>query len=142
MAEFFFNKLTKNNYAESCGVYPYYYLKKYHARVPKWEPVIRVMKEQGIDVSKSLIKKADKSKVKDADIIIVIMEKSMADKDLPNYIKKSKKFKLWEIRDIRGTSKFDYQYNKYKENRDKIFSLVVNLIKSLDGKSRFSPKLL
>ncbi len=131
MAELIFNKLTKKHHAKSCGVYTYYYLKKYHAKMPEGDPVIKVMKEKGMDASKELIKQINRSMVKNADVVIAIMTKERVNKDLPNYVKNSKKFRFWEIKDISGAIKVDSQYEKHKRNRDKIEVLVKKLIKEI-----------
>ena len=131
MAEFIFNNITKKNHADSVGVYTYYYLKKYHARMPQGDPTIIVMKELGIDVSKKPIKQVSKSIVRNSDIIIVIMTKGRADKDLPSYIKKSRNFRLWIMEDINGTLNLDSQLKGHRENRDKILFLVKKLIKEI-----------
>ncbi len=57
MAEEFFNRISKNNRAVSVGSDNYYYRRFWHGRMKSTDPVVKAMKEVGIDMSRNRIKK-------------------------------------------------------------------------------------
>jgi len=132
MAELLFNSSTKKHHAESCGTYTYYCKKHFNSKMPKGDPVLKVMDEIGLDASKKPIKQINKSMVDKADIVIAIMAKSCAEKDLPGYVKNNKKFRLWDVADVSGVIKSDSQLYNHRINRDRILTLVKNLIRELN----------
>ena len=131
MAEAFFNRLSKRNPATSCGVDPYY-VKHYNAKVANYpkSKVIKVMMKRGIDVSGNRIKMVNKRMVEDTDIVIAIMSKNRAMKDLPKYILNSPKFRLWQIEDANARHASS-MYEAQSRNRDKIYVLVKKLVKEI-----------
>ena len=131
MAEAIFNKFSKKNHADSCGVCTYYYLKKFNGKVPVGDPVLKVASETGLDITKKKIKQINRKLVENSDIIIAIMTKERAKKDIQKYVKNNKKFRLWELEDVSGTMKFGSAYKKHKINRDKIYKKVTGLIKKI-----------
>ena len=131
MAEAFFNRLSKRNRATSCRVDPYY-VKHYNAKVANYpkSKVIKVMMKRGIDVSGNRIKMVNKRMVEDTDIVIAIMSKNRAMKDLPKYIPNSPKFRLWQIEDANARHASS-MYEAQSRNRDKIYVLVKKRVKEI-----------
>ncbi len=131
MAEAFFNKLSKKNHSTSCGVDPYY-VKHYNTKVANYlkSKVIDVMAEKGIDISKNRIKMANRKMVGNVDIVIAIMSKDRAKRDLPKYIINSPKFRLWEIADANARYASS-MYEAQSKNRENIYLLVKKLIKEI-----------
>gem|GEM_PF-5167992 len=57
------------------------------------------------------------------------MDRQRAERDLPKYIKKSKKYRLWEIKDVLGSTACDSVLERHRRNRDRIKAGVKKLIK-------------
>ncbi len=131
MAEAFFNRLSKKDHAVSAGMDPYY-IKHYGARIPQKDPVIKCMSEEGFDFSDNMVKMASRDTVKKADIIVALMDKKRAARDLPMYIKRSPSFRLWEVHDVNGRQNFESGYKKYLANRERIKGKVKALVKELE----------
>jgi protein-tyrosine-phosphatase len=132
MAEAFFNKLSHKNFAVSAGVNRYN-LSRYNGKVsdvPKAN-VVRLMKEKGMDVSANKIKIVNKEMVQHADLIIAIMTKKRAQRDLPKYVVNSPRFRLWEIEDTNARHRTETVYMAQKRNRDKIYEYVQALVKEI-----------
>lgn len=99
MAEAFYNYFTQSNDAWSAGVdlttperYPHV---KNH---PSAEFVIRVMKEEGIDVSEQKVKMVTKKMVENSERIVVMCKK----KDCPGFLLEYPKITFWDIKDPYG----------------------------------------
>ncbi len=131
MAEALFNRYSRENNAESAGAKPDYYIKNHGATIPKKDQVLRCMRDIGIDLSKRRVKKVTRKMVKSADIIVAIMEKRGAGKDLPAYVKENETFRLWQIKDVNGRVNKGLAYAQYKRSRDEIKKRVLNLVKEI-----------
>ena len=125
MAEAFFNKLSKKNCATSAGINKYNFER--HVTVANVDAnVVEVMAEKGIDVSRNKIKMASRKMVEDADLVVAIMAKERAKRDLPKYITASPKFRLWGVENTNYSVKSMHAVQS--EKRDKIFVLVNKLV--------------
>jgi len=133
IAESFFNKFTRRHHAISAGI-DSYYLKKYGNKISDipHEPVLDVMSEIGINMTKKKIKMVNKKMVKNSNIIIALMRKDRAKKDLPKYILSSPKFRIWETKDVSGRQNISSMIEAHRRNRNKIQNLVKKLTAQLE----------
>lgn len=128
MAEAIFNKFAKHSKAISAGAKPEYYMMHHYGVMPKNDPVITVMREIGIDMKKKRMKKVSRKMVDEADIVIGLMAQDKTKKDLPDYVTKSPKFRLWPIVDVSGSTEKSAQVAKHRRNRDIIKRKIVRLL--------------
>ena len=124
MAEAFFNNLSKKNKSISAGTKVFEKEGKTIGENEKAKLLIKVMNEEGIDLSNNKVKQLTPEMVKQADKIIVMAEKS----EYLKYLLKNKKVIFWDIEDIKG--RYD-SYNYHVKTRDKIKKKVKKLIKEL-----------
>ena len=129
MAEAFYNKLSKNGHAISAGVRNYYYRTIWHSRIKPSDPVVKVMHEEGIDLARKRIKKLTRSMVESADDVIALMSEDEAEKCLPKYVRESKKYKLWQMKDVSGSTAYNKALGMHRANRNRIKRFVKKLIK-------------
>ncbi len=124
MAEAFFIKFSKKNEAISAGTQVF---EKEGENIGKNEEaklLIKIMNEEGINLSNNKVKQITPEMVKQADKIIVMAEKS----ECPDYLLKSKKVVFWNIEDVKG--RYD-SYDYHIKTRDKIKEKVKKLVKEL-----------
>lgn len=97
MAEAFFNKLSKKGSASSAGV-----IVAAEGNVGKPTNImnITVMNEMGCDLSRHKRRQLTEAMVKASDIVVFMGTQSK----MPGYLRKSKKVKLWRIRDPKRQS--------------------------------------
>jgi protein-tyrosine-phosphatase len=87
--------------------------------LPLAEPVIRFMKEEGIDVSENVRTQVTFEMIQDFDKVIVMAEPET----IPDYLSNSEKFVYWEIEDSKG--KDDKEHKKIIEIiREKVKGLI------------------
>jgi arsenate reductase len=135
IAETFFNKFSRRNHAISAGINPYY-IRKYGTKISEIpnEPAVEVMAKKGIDISKNKIKILNKKMIRKSDLIVVLMTKKRANRDLPKYVLNSEKLRFWEIKNVSGRQTHLSMYKAHCKNRDKIQLLVKRLVGELDKK--------
>ena len=80
------------------------------------EPVIRFMKKEGIDISENVRTNVTPKMIKKYDKIIVMAEPET----VPEYLSKSNKIEVWDIKDPKGMDDAGYE---------KIISKIKNKIK-------------
>ena len=86
------------------------------------QPVMQVMDEAGIDVSSQRRKQLTEQMVKDADLVVGIIDK----KSLPEYVLKSPKFRHWDIADPK-----DKSLDIHRQARDEVRAAVEKLVAEL-----------
>jgi protein-tyrosine-phosphatase len=128
MAEGFFNKYSKGNpgIAKSAALVQHSVLDS---------KVNKIMKDEGIDISKKKSKNITKKLVKESDLIVIVnpnllpyFEKFKKD------MKKNSKLEVWNIKDATSaTSDADWN-RKFKIGKEKVKKKVLDLIKRLDRK--------
>ena len=115
IAAAYYNKFTGSDNASSAGV-------SYDAGIRHKHPtpdIVKIMIEEGIDISKSTVRAITKQMVDDADHIIVMCDLD----DCPRYLLDSKKMKHFLMADPYGVS-IDYA----RSVRDDIKHLVLELM--------------
>jgi protein-tyrosine-phosphatase len=132
MAEAIFNDLAKSSVSESAGAKPEYYIRHHGATMPNGDPVVVVMKELGLNLQKNKIKKVTRKMVEGCDIVVALMTKERARDDLPNYVKDSKKFRLWNIKDVSGLTPENEAVERHRKNRDIIKERVEDLLSEIE----------
>lgn len=113
MAEAFYNAWTHTQNASSAGIKD---VRKEYTH--PGNDVVKVMKEEGIDVSMKKVKPVTKKMIENNDIIVVMCEKEIC----PQIIT-SRKPIYWQIPDGKGTSE-----EKHREIRDMIKKKVREFI--------------
>lgn len=116
MAEAFFNKMSRKERACSAGVEVAI---KGNVGKPTNRMNIAVMKEMGCDLSKHKRRQLTKMMVSNSEVIIFMGNRSK----MPDYLKESKKVKIWKVRDPKQTT-----MAVRRRIRDKIKSNVEDLI--------------
>jgi len=130
MAETFYNHLSRTDTpATSAGARNYYYRTAWHSRIKGSDPVVRAMLEEGVDLAGRRIKKLNRSMVDNADVVIALMDRHRAELDIPQYVRKSGKYRLWEIEDVLGNTAYGSAVEMHRRNRDRIKALVRELIR-------------
>lgn len=86
------------------------------------ENVLKVMKEEGIDLSPREIKQVTPEMITLFDKIIVLTSKE----DLPNFVSESKKIVYWDIPNPRG-----YDLENTRKTKDQIKKLIEIFVKKL-----------
>lgn len=115
MAEAFYNHLAPTAHAVSAGCLDFTPAKYGHPI----NEVIKVMQEEGIDVSGAVVKQVNLAMVNSADQLIVLCKKS----ECPDYIQNSGKVQFWEINDPFGSS-----LENFRSIRNQIKAKVTDLI--------------
>ncbi len=125
MAEALFNKLSKKNRAESAGTNV-----DNEGQTLDNTPgifVIKVLKEEGIDVRKKVRNQLTEEMVDSYDKVVVITSRD----DCPDYLKKNDKVIFWDdIADAKGT---DYDF--HVRTRDEIKRRVKKLLSEIDDQT-------
>ena len=73
--------------------------------IPLAEPVIRFMKKEGIDVAENIRTQITPEMVQEFDKIIIMAELET----IPEYLSKSDKMELWDIKDPKGMDDEGYE---------------------------------
>lgn len=118
IAEAYYNHFIKSDDASSAGILNFTPLKYDHPV----EEVVKVMKEDGIDISQQIVKSLTEEMVNKADRIFVICER----KECPEFLLNSNKISFWDIDDPCDTS-----LENHRKIRDEIKKQVKQLIKEL-----------
>lgn len=121
IAEAFYKKLSEYE-AVSAGTNVHEYEEQKVKDNPYGDFVVKCMKEEGIDLSENQRKQVTPEMADEADKIVI-----MADHNIPYYLLDNEKYIIWEVEDPR-----DKPYESYCETRDKIRSLVEELIEELN----------
>lgn len=117
MAKAYYNKLANSTDASSAGLLGYAHDSLEHPD----EKAIKVMKEDGIDISKEKVKEVTPEMVKKSDKIIVLSSK----RHCPHYILNADNVEFWQVEDPMGKS-----IRKYRKSRDMIKQMVLEEIKN------------
>jgi arsenate reductase len=120
MAEAYYNHFTKSNDAASAGILDFTSLKYGHPA----EEVIKVMKEDGIDISKQIVKFITEEMVNKADRIFVMCER----KECPEFLLNSNKITFWDINDP-----YDTSLENHRRIRNEVKKHVKQLIKNSEN---------
>ncbi|MBD3249218.1 arsenate reductase [Candidatus Woesearchaeota archaeon] len=116
MAEAYYNHLTRSKKASSAGILGYVSEKN---NKPS-KKAIKVMKEEGIDISKSDVTALDLDIIDESDEIYVLCSKQ----ECPYYLRNSEKeTNYWDIDDPIGKS-----IEEYRKARDQIKKLVLEIV--------------
>lgn len=115
MAEAYYNNLTKSKKAFSAGLDPKTPSK--YKTLPN--QIIKLMKEEGIDVSKNVVKEITNKDIENAKRLYVMCGKEQC----PKSILKSNKVTFWKI-----TDPYKASLEKTREIRDQIKELVKSII--------------
>jgi len=118
IAEAYYNYFTKSNDAASAGILDFTPLKYPHPA----EEVVRVIKEDGIDMSQQVVKFITEEMVNKADRIFVMCER----KECPEFLLNSNKITFLDIDDP-----YDTSLENYRRIRDEVKDHVKQLIKKL-----------
>lgn len=119
IAEAFFNEYSSNHNAKSAAI------DKPLEKMDKL--VIRVMKEKGIDISRSLSEKVTEEMINSSDKII-IMNQDLLDygQNLPK-----EKIEIWDVKDSDAKEKDEHKYPELVQGREIIEGKVKDLIRRL-----------
>jgi protein-tyrosine-phosphatase len=118
IAEAYYNHFTKSDDASSAGILDFTPSKYGHPA----EEVVKVMKEDGIDISQQIVKFITEEMVNKADRIFVMCER----KECPEFLLNSNKITFWDIDDPCDTN-----LENHRIIRDKVKKHVEQLIKKL-----------
>lgn len=118
MAEAFYNKFTSSSNATSAGILDFTPAKYGH---PIAE-VIKIMSEEGIDVSQKIVKTITVDMVTNVDQIYVLCP----EEKIPDFIAKSNKVTYWDIEDP-----FDSSIENFRVVRNKIKGKIEKLLQNL-----------
>ncbi len=121
IAEAFFNRFSEKNTAISAGSYAENYPKYLGKKLTKFaQDIVKIMKEEGINISQKLPKQLTKKMVDEADKIIVLhVEK------LPDYVN-MKKVIRWDVQDLNHLD-----HETQQKYRDEIKKRVLELVKEI-----------
>lgn len=128
MAEALFNKFARRSHAISAGVNPYYL----HQKTVHALSVTRAMADIGMDFTKKRIKMVNREMVRKSDLVVALMSRERARKDLSGYVKNSPKFRLWDIEDVNGSRSEDSQYKSQVVRREMIKRRVLKLLEEIE----------
>jgi arsenate reductase len=115
MAEAFYNQLTGHQDAGSAGVDSTTPERYTHPT----EDIVKVMREERIDVSDKRVKIVTKEMIDDSDKVIVMCQKQYC----PDFVLNSEKAEFWEIKDP-----YHENLDGVRKIRDIVKSQVVSLI--------------
>ena len=118
IAEAYYNYFTKYNDASSAGVLDFTPLKYGHPA----EEVVKVMKEDGIDISEQIVKVITEEIVNEADKIFVMCNKE----ECPEFLLNSNKITFWDIDDPYNTSLQDHRRIR-NEDKEHVKQLIREL---------------
>ncbi len=118
MAEAFYNKFTNSSNAISAGILDFTPAKYGH---PIAE-VVKIMSEEGIDISQKKVKTVTVDMVTNVDQIYVLCP----EEKIPEFITKNNNVKYWNIEDP-----FDSSFENFRVVRNKIKEKIEKLLQNL-----------